>query len=118
MNPARTALGLGITVAMHSDAPITPLAPLFTAWCAMQRESAGGRVLGEDERIGLDEALHAITLGAARTLKLEHEIGSIEPGKLADFAVLLQHPHEQPRLRDIEIWGTVLGGRVFRVGRD
>ncbi len=118
MNPARTALRLGITVAMHSDAPITPLAPLFTAWCAMQRESAGGRVLGEDERIGLDEALHAITLGAARTLKLEHEIGSIEPGKLADFAVLLQHPHEQPRLRDIEVWGTVLGGRVFRAGGD
>lgn len=113
MNPVGTALRLGITVGVHSDAPITPLAPLFTAWCAMQRESASGRTLGEGERIGLDDALHAITLGAARTLKLDHEIGSIEPGKLADFAVLLQHPHEQASLRDVEVWGTVVGGRVF-----
>lgn len=113
MNPAATALRLGMTVAVHSDAPITPLAPLFTAWCAMRRESAGGRRLGEAECIDLEQALHAITLGAARTLKLDHEIGSVEPGKLADFAILAQHPHECRSLRDIEVLGTVVGGRVF-----
>jgi len=35
MNAARTALDNGLQVAIHSDAPITPLAPLFTAWCAV-----------------------------------------------------------------------------------
>jgi hypothetical protein len=55
----------GVPLAIHSDAPITPLAPLFTAWCAVNRLTASGHVLGEAERIGVPEALHAITLGAA-----------------------------------------------------
>ncbi|USE77352.1 amidohydrolase [Cupriavidus gilardii] len=115
MNPARSALRLGIPVAIHSDAPITPLNPLFTAWCAVQRESAAGRVLGEGERLTVGEALHAITLGAAHTLRLDHLIGSIEPGKLADFAVLEQDPTAvvPHALKDVRVWGTVLGGRVF-----
>jgi predicted amidohydrolase YtcJ len=62
------------------------------------------------------DALHAITLGAAYTLKLDHEIGSIESGKRADFAVLDDDPLEiaPERLKDVGIWGTVVGGRVFR----
>lgn len=115
MNPAGSALRLGIPVTFHSDAPITPLNPFFTAWCAAQRQTASGRVLGEAERIPVDEALRAITLGAAHTLKLDHLIGSIEPGKLADFAVLEDDPTVMApeRLRDVRVWGTVVGGRVF-----
>ena len=81
MNACRTALDNNIPMGIHSDAPITPLGPLFTAWCAVNRLTASGRVLGANERIGIDEALYAITLGAAYTLKLDGEIGSIEAGK-------------------------------------
>lgn len=115
MNAAGTASRLGIPFAIHSDAPITPLNPLFTAWCAVQRQTASGRMLGEAERLTVADALHAITLGAAYTLRLDHRIGSIAPGKLADFAVLEDDPTavEPERLKDIRVWGTVLGGRVF-----
>ena len=51
MNAAGTAQRLGVPFAIHSDAPITPMGPLFTAWCAVNRRTASGRVLGEGERI-------------------------------------------------------------------
>lgn len=119
MNPAETARQLGITFSLHSDAPITPINPLFTAWCAAHRATATGRILGEQERLGVGDALHAVTLGAARTLKLEHDVGSIEVGKLADFAVLEDDPSAVPaeRLKDVPVWGTVLAGRVFEAPR-
>ncbi|WP_042881771.1 amidohydrolase [Cupriavidus necator] len=115
MNPAGTARRLGIPFAIHSDAPITPLNPLFTAWCAVQRQTASGRMLGEAERVTVADALHAITLGAAYTLGLDHRIGSIAAGKLADFAVLEDDPTAigPDGLKDVRVWGTVLGGRVF-----
>jgi predicted amidohydrolase YtcJ len=92
-----------------------PLAPLFTAWCAVNRITPQGRVLGESERLSVLEALHAITLGPAYTLKLDHEIGSIVCGKRADFCVLEDDPLQvdPAALKDIAIWGTVLSGRVF-----
>lgn len=115
MNACRTALDNNIPMGIHSDAPITPLGPLFTAWCAVNRLTASGRVLGANERIGIDEALYAITLGAAYTLKLDGEIGSIEAGKRADFAVLEDDPTEATAdtLKDVRVWGTVQAGRIF-----
>ncbi|WP_203564982.1 amidohydrolase [Aliiroseovarius sp. PrR006] len=117
MNAARTALDLGINLAIHSDAPVTPLAPLVTAWCAVNRETMSGRILGEDLQISVDEALYAITLGAAHSLHLEDEVGSIEVGKAADFAILDQNPYEvaPTELNKIAVLGTVLGGGVHRI---
>jgi len=92
MNATRTALDNNIELAIHSDAPITPLGPLFTAWGAVTRLTASGRTQGDYEKISTDEALYAITLGAAYTLRLDSEIGSIEAGKQADFAVLESDP--------------------------
>ena len=56
-----------------------------------------------------------ITLGAAFTLKLDTEIGSIEAGKRADFAILEDDPLavDPAALKDVTVWGTVVGGRVF-----
>ena len=111
-----SALAAGVNLAIHSDAPVTPLGPLFTAWCAVNRLTPQGRVLGANERISVEQALRAITLGAAWTLKLDHEIGSIECGKRADFCVLEDDPLavEPVRLKDIAVWGTVLSGQVFQ----
>jgi len=110
-----SALAAGVPLAIHSDAPVTPLGPLFTAWCAVNRVTPKGRVLGEAERLSVPQALHAITLGPAWTLKLDHEIGSIECGKRADFCVLEDDPLSLPAeaLKDARVWGTVLSGRVF-----
>ena len=115
MNACATALANGVPMAIHSDAPVTPLGPLFTAWCAMNRRTASGRTLGDAEKISLDDALPTITLGAAYTLRLDGEVGSIEVGKHADLAVLEDDPVAAGAegLKDVRIWGTVLGGKVF-----
>ncbi len=112
MDACGTALREGVPLSFHCDAPVTPMGHLHTMWCAVNRLTASGRVLGEDERISPNDALHAATLGAAWQLKLDHDIGSIEAGKLADFAVLEDDPLtvDPVAIKDIGVWGTVLGG--------
>ncbi len=114
MNAARSALDAGLNVALHSDAPVTPMGPLFTAWCAVNRQTMSGRTLGAAQKITVAEALRLITLGAAYTLKLDDEIGSIECGKIADFAILGDDPLAvaPEALKDVPVIGTVSGGRV------
>ncbi|MAW53520.1 MAG: amidohydrolase [Geminicoccus sp.] len=115
MNATRTALASNVPLAIHSDAPVTPLGPLFTAWAAVNRITASGRTQGEGEKISVDQALYAITMGAAYTLHLDGELGSIEVGKRADFAVLEDDPTavDAMAVKDIPVWGTVQGGRIF-----
>jgi len=115
MDACGTALRLGVPFAIHSDAPVTPLGPLFTAWCAVNRRTASGVVLGEHERIPVADALRAITLGAAYTMRMDHLVGSIDVGKFADFAVLDDDPLEVPpeTLKDVGVHATVLGGVPF-----
>lgn len=117
MDACRTALDLGVPMTIHSDAPVTPMGPLTTAWAAVNRLTASGKVLGEAERVSVGEALHAITLGAAYTLRLDDRVGSIEVGKFADFTVLDDDPLsvDAGEIRDIPVWGTVLGGHVHPV---
>ena len=115
MNSARTALDLGVPLSMHSDAPVTPLGSLHVAWAAVNRLTATGVLLGPEERISVAEAIHAITLGAAHQLKMDDEVGSISPHKHADLAILEEDPFtiDPVDLRDVPVWGTMLGGRLF-----
>ena len=115
MDACGKALATGVPFAIHCDAPVTPIGPLFTAWCAVNRLTASGRTLGEAEKISVADALRAITLGAAYTLKLDEELGSIDVGKRADFAILDDDPLAVPpvKLKDVGVWGTMLGGKIF-----
>ncbi|MFM8411996.1 MAG: amidohydrolase [Alphaproteobacteria bacterium] len=115
----RTALREGVALSTHSDSGVTPIGQLMTMWCAVNRLSHTGRRLGEEERITAAEALHATTLGAAFQLHLDHEIGSIECGKLADFTVLENSPLDVDPLaiKDIRVWGTVIGGVPYEAER-
>ena len=110
-----TALRLGVPFSMHSDAPVTPVDPLFTMWCAVNRLTSAGNVLGPAERIGALDALRAMTIDSAWLLHLDREIGSIEVGKRADLAVLDADPTavDPFSIRDIGVSATVLGGTVF-----
>ncbi|MCP5031990.1 MAG: amidohydrolase family protein, partial [Actinomycetia bacterium] len=115
MDACATSLREGVPFSIHCDAPVTPMGHLHTMWCAVNRVTASGRVLGPEECISASDALHAVTLGAAWQLKLDHDIGSIEAGKLADFTVLDDNPLtvDPMAIRDIRVWGTVLGGKLF-----
>lgn len=115
MDAVGTARHYGVPTAIHCDAPVTPLSPFFTAWCAVNRQTSGGQTLGEGERISVREALEMITLGASYTLRMDDEIGSLETGKRADVAVLEDDPEEigAERLANVRVRGTLRGGRWF-----
>jgi predicted amidohydrolase YtcJ len=72
---------------------------------------------GPEQRVPLDLALRATTIEAAFSLGLGDEIGSIAPGKRADFAVLERDPYEVPieELHGIAIWGTLFEGRLYPI---
>ena len=119
LNATGTAERLGVPYAIHSDAPVTPLGPLFTAWCAVNRVTSGGRLLGPEQRISVEQALRAVTIGAAYTIRMDHLVGSIETGKFADFAVLEDDPLQvaPEQLKDIAVWGTLSAGRAYEAPR-
>jgi predicted amidohydrolase YtcJ len=119
MEPCATAEREGVSFSIHSDANVTPLGHLHTMWCAVNRVTASGRVLGEYERISAESALRAVTLGAAYQLHADDEFGTLECGKAADFTVLEENPLtvDPMMIRDIGVWGTVVGGIPFAAKR-
>ena len=119
MEAAATAEREGVSFSLHSDANITPLGQLHTMWCAVNRATPSGRVLGEHERISAESALRSVTLGSAYQMHLDAEFGTIECGKAADFTVLEDDPLtvDPMEIRDIGVWGTVVGGTPFEAAR-
>jgi len=81
-------------------------------WCAVNRITSAGRVLGESECIDAESALRAATLDAAFLLKIDDRVGSIESGKYADFAVLDDDPLsvDPSGLKDIGVAASVVAG--------
>ncbi len=110
---------LGVPFTLHSDMPMAPLSPLTLAWTATNRVTINGNRTGQSERVSLDAALRAITIGAAYAVGWEDEIGSIRAGKRADFTVLDEDPYEAGAggLKDISVWGTVFEGEVAPLKR-
>ena len=116
---AASVLRRGIPLSLHSDLPMGPAAPLQLASFAVNRRTPGGRVAGPEQRISVHDALRGITIEAAYSWRMEAELGSISPGKAANFTVLAQDPYavDPGRLGEIEILGTVLEGRWFPSAR-
>jgi predicted amidohydrolase YtcJ len=110
----------GITVAGSSDAPVITADPLVGLRDAVLRRTGQGRELGPAERLTARDALALYTTQAAFASHREHEIGSLEPGRLADFVVLDGNPlqSEPERITDIRVLATVLDGSpVYQSGR-
>jgi predicted amidohydrolase YtcJ len=112
---AASVLRRGIPLSLHSDLPMGPAEPLRLASFAVNRRTTSGRVAGPDQRISVHDALRAITIEAAHSWRLEHELGSITPGKAANFTILAQDPYavDPECLGVIPVLGTVFGGRWF-----
>ncbi|MCK7475911.1 MAG: amidohydrolase family protein [Rhodopseudomonas palustris] len=116
---AASVLKHNIPLSYHSDLPMGPAAPLLLASYGVNRVTASGRVAEPEQRISVDDALRAITIGAAHSWRQETRLGSIAPGKIANFTVLGQDPYavDPLKLHDVPIWGTVFEGRVYPVAR-
>jgi predicted amidohydrolase YtcJ len=95
--------------------PMAPSQPLFLMHCALNRTTMSGRVAAPDQRVTRLSALKAVTLDAAHSLGLENEIGSIVPGKLANFTILGESPLtvDPANIKNIPVWGTVQEGRIL-----
>ncbi len=106
-----------VPLSLHSDMPMAPAQPLFLVWAAVNRTTVSGRVAGPEQRLSVEQALRGVTINAAQSIRLEDEVGSIEPGKLANFTILESDPFEvKPEaIKDIVVWGTVHEGTVYPV---
>src|SRR5579875_668514 len=102
----------GITVAGSSDAPVVSPDPRIGIRDAILRRTGDGRVLGPAECLPARDALAMYTTRAAYACHRENEIGSLAPGKSADFIVLGGNPleTEPEQIPGIEVLATVVGG--------
>ena len=114
MHRLNTAVGKGLRASLHSDYNVSPIHPLLSARTAvLRRTEEDGQVLGPDERVDPATALRAITADAAWQIHADDR-GTLEVGKLADFAIASANPWtaDPESWADITITQTRLGGEV------
>ncbi len=121
--PYRSLFDAGVMVGGGSDhmqkigslRSVNPYNPFLGMWIAITRQPrAGGAPLHPEQKISREEALRLYTTNNAWVLFAEKDRGSLELGKLADFAILetdlLTCPEEA--IKDIQVRATYLGGKV------
>lgn len=115
--PFRTLTETGARLAFGSDVPVEPLHPLEGMYAAVARKRPSepdSTSWYPEQCLSPSEALHGFTLGAAYAGGMEHLVGSITPGKLADFVVLdrdILSGWEDDMLQ-AAIVATIVGGEV------
>ena len=112
--PIRELTEREVPVSFHSDFAMAPAEPLTLVWTAVNRITAEGRAVSQDQRLDVFTAMKGITISAARTLDQEQVIGSIKAGKLASFTILEQNPFkiEPMKIKDIPVYGVVHRGTL------
>lgn len=113
----RSLVDAGARLAFGTDWPVESLDPIPGLYSAATRQDPDGNPAGgwhAEERITVEEALRAYTLGSAHASFEEHLKGSIEEGKLADLVVLSQAVLEIPpeALLETKVLMTIVGGKV------
>jgi predicted amidohydrolase YtcJ len=111
----RSFLDYGIPVPGASDYTPGPFEPLMAIQSLVTRKDVEGRLWGANQKVTVDEALTIATINGARASYDENLKGSITAGKLADFVILAQDPHEvdPDQIKNIKVVRTVVGGRTF-----
>jgi len=114
ISPVRDALDRGIHVNFHQDPPVTKPDMLHSVWCAVNRISRGGQVIGEDQKISVYDALRAITIEGAYQYFEEESKGSLAVGKRADMVILSDSPLEVDpmEIRNIKVVETIKDGKT------
>ena len=107
----------GVSLSLHADTPMASGQPLRLMSDAVNRVTVNGNLVGPKQRIIAEQALRAVTIDAAFSLRMEDEVGSIRAGKIANFTVLFEDPLEvsPEKIGDINVWGTVHEGRVLPI---
>ncbi|MDG2250213.1 MAG: amidohydrolase [Gammaproteobacteria bacterium] len=108
----KSFLDYGIPVAPASDYTPGPYEPMMAIQSMVTRKDFDGRVWGPNQRITVDQAMRICTMNGAYASFEENLKGSITAGKLADFVILADDPHDidADEIKNIEIVRTVVGG--------
>jgi len=115
----RRLLDSGAVLASGSDFPVELPNPFYGLYAAVTRQNRGGMPEGGwyiDQGLTRAEALHSFTLAAAYAAHQEDRMGSLEPGKWADFIIVDRDYFDIPNseIDDIQVIETWVGGkRVF-----
>jgi predicted amidohydrolase YtcJ len=111
--PCKTVLDNGINLALSTDGPVVKeINPWVNIETAITRKAADGSVIGESQKITLQQALYAYTVGSAVADNLEDVKGSLAVGKYADFIVLDENPFELNDVSQIQIAETWIQGEL------
>jgi predicted amidohydrolase YtcJ len=118
VTPVKTYLDAGLLVAGGTDSPVVPFNPFWNLYHMASRDTISDGVYGEDQKIASRPLLlKLVTINYAKLIGEEKTRGSIEPGKLADFAVLTDDflTVKPEIIRDMKALSTWVGGReVYR----
>lgn len=123
--PNRDLLDAGAPLLMGSDWP--SVAPDLNPWLGLEalvtRQDPLGAYTGrgwQEQALTVAEGIEIMTLGGASALRLEHRIGSLETGKLADFVVLNHNLLEVPaeRISDTVVQATYFAGEQVYAAAD
>lgn len=113
VTPIRSLMEAGIPIAVGTDN--IPINPFFALWAMIVRtERTSDRVIGPDQRLTLNEGLRTLTTQGAYLSFEEDEKGSLQPGKLADLAVLSADLAETSLddLKEVSASLTMVGGHI------
>lgn len=115
ISPMTSAIKRNMNFTLHTDTPVLPPNLIYSMWCAVNRKTRSGRIIGEEFRISPLEALKAITINSAIQHHEEDTKGSITVGKRADLVIMDKNPltinHDQ--IKDIKILETIKDGRTI-----
>jgi len=111
----RTFMDHGVRLAFGTDWPVAPLDPMLTLYAATTRATLDGKYPQgwfPEQKLTIQEAIAAYTMGSAYAEFQEHDKGSIEPGKLADMVLLSQDvlTIAPAAIRDSHVLKTWVGG--------
>lgn len=113
----RTFLNHRVRLAFGTDWDVAPLDPMQTIYAAVTRATLDGKNPGgwfPEQKLTVEEAVEAYTMGSAYAEFQENEKGSITPGKLADMVLLDQDIFSiaPERIRDTKVVTTIVAGKV------
>mgnify|MGYP000327146079 CR=1 FL=1 len=106
----------GLKIAFSTDAPVEPSNPLQTVEAAVTR-GEGLVELAEVtpyEKLSVNEALNAYTVGSAYACRLENSCGRIKEGFSADLIILDKDPHKvnPGEISSLKVLATIVDGKV------
>jgi len=113
--PLKVAENNSLIFSLHADQPMFESNPLSLLHTAVNRKTRDGNLFGKSNKISVEQGLKSLTINAAWQIKMENKIGSIKPGKYADFVIIDQNPLvvDPEKIKDIHVLQTIVNGNII-----